>query len=103
MKGDTMETFDIMAIIEKSLDRGHTVVIVDDVVTLYPNETEKPVRVEANPELKPKKQRKSINRKELDMGKVKALREAGWSFDKIADEMGCAPQTIANHLKEVET
>ena len=95
---------DLYDIIEKSLDRGHTVVIVDDVVTLYPKEeTEKPVKVEANPELKPKKQRKAINRKELDMGKVKALRAAGWSFDKIADEMGCAPQTIANHLKEVES
>ena len=93
---------DLYDIIEKSLDRGHTIVIVDEVVTLYPKEeTEKPVKVEPKPELKPK-QRKAVNRKELDMGKVKALRAAGWSFEKIADEMGCAPQTIANHLKEVE-
>lgn len=92
---------DLYDIIEKSLDRGHTVVIVDDVVTIYPKETEKPVKVEPKPELKPK-QRKAINRKELDMGKVKALREAGWSMEKIADEMGCAAQTIANHLREVE-
>ena len=57
---------------------------------------------EPKPELKPK-QRKAVNRKELDMGKVKAMRAAGWSLEKIADEMGCAPQTIANHLKEVES
>lgn len=92
---------DLYDIIEKALDKGHTVVIVDNVVTLYPKEeTEKPVKVEPKPELKPK-QRKTT-RKELDMGKVKALRAAGWSFEKIADEMGCAAQTIANHLKEVE-
>ena len=34
----------------------------------------------------------------LDDGKIKALREAGWSLEKIADEMGCTPQTVANHL-----
>lgn len=37
------------------------------------------------------------------MGKVKALRDAGWSFAKIADEMGVSHQTIANRLmKEQE-
>lgn len=45
----------------------------------------------------PKKPAGKIN---IDMGKVKALRNAGWSFDKIADEMGCSSQTIANRLKE---
>lgn len=43
-------------------------------------------------------------KKNLDIGKIKALRDAGWSLKKIAEEMGVAsPQTIANHLKEVET
>ena len=42
------------------------------------------------------------NKKTLDMGKVKALRQAGWSLDKIADEMGCSAQTIANRLKGAE-
>lgn len=41
-------------------------------------------------------------KKALDMGKVKALRKAGWTFDKIADEMGVSPQTIANRLKGEE-
>lgn len=41
-------------------------------------------------------------RKALDDGKIRALRKAGWTLEKIADEMGCAPQTVANRLnKEV--
>ena len=50
-----------------------------------------------------KAQRKSTTKKELDIGKMKALRKAGWSFQKIADEMGVASaQTIANHLKNAD-
>ena len=39
-------------------------------------------------------------RRPLDMGKVRALREAGWSLKQIGDEMGCSPQTIANALNK---
>lgn len=39
-------------------------------------------------------------RKALDDGKIRALRKAGWTLEKIADEMGCAPQTIKNRLDE---
>ena len=38
-------------------------------------------------------------KKELDVGKMRALRDAGWSLSKIADEMRCSPQTVANKLK----
>lgn len=41
-------------------------------------------------------------RKPLDMGKVRALREAGWSLKQIGDEMGASPQTIANALNREE-
>lgn len=41
-------------------------------------------------------------RKRIDVGKVKALRNAGWSLQKIADEMGCCPQTVANVLNRDE-
>jgi ribosome-binding protein aMBF1 (putative translation factor) len=34
----------------------------------------------------------------FDEGKARALRNAGWSLEKIADEMKCSPQTVANHL-----
>lgn len=41
-------------------------------------------------------------RKPLDMGKVTALRNAGWSMKKIADEMGVSEGTIWNNLKKLE-
>ena len=61
-------------------------------------------RIDAAPEPLPAKKPGPVpkNKRELDMGKVKALRDAGWTLAKIADEMGVAPQTIANRLKEVE-
>lgn len=36
----------------------------------------------------------------IDMGKVHALHKAGWSYEKIADEMGCSVGTISMRLKE---
>ena len=32
--------------------------------------------------------------------KTGARRKAGWTLEKIADEIGCAPQTIKNRLDE---
>lgn len=95
MKGDTMETFDIMAIIAKAMDAGHTVKLEqgDIVVSISP----------AAPEQKKEEPKKKFpKKKELDVPKMKALREAGWTLKKIAEEMGCAIQTVANKLKEVE-
>ena len=56
-------------------------------------EMEKP---QADPKPEPKK------KVQLDLGKVKALRKAGWTLEKIADEMGCSAQTIANKLRGAE-
>ena len=42
-------------------------------------------------------------RKNIDKGKVKALRRAGWSINKIADEMGVSTATISYHLKKMES
>lgn len=59
--------------------------------------------------IKPPKQKEPIkhekphggqNKARLDLGKIVALRMAGWSLEKIGDEMGCSAQTIANHLDE---
>ena len=87
---------DLYDIITRAVADGHAVTLEQGDIVVHI----KPAAALEQKE-EPKKQRKTT-RKELDMGKVKALREAGWSFEKIADEMGCAPQTIANHLKEVE-
>lgn len=49
------------------------------------------------PDTEPKKSTRKID---LDMGKVKALRDAGWTLKEIAEEMHVAPSTISNKLKE---
>ncbi|MBQ1779402.1 MAG: hypothetical protein IIZ93_14710 [Acidaminococcaceae bacterium] len=38
----------------------------------------------------------------VDWGKAKALRKAGWSLAKIADELGVSVPTVSAHLKEVK-
>lgn len=46
-----------------------------------------------------KKEEKKYGKKQpIDMGKVLALRNAGWTLKRIADEMKVSPQTIANRL-----
>lgn len=39
-------------------------------------------------------------KKDLDLGKIAAIRDAGWTLDATADETGCFSQTIANRLPE---
>ncbi len=41
-------------------------------------------------------------RMNVDIGKMKALREAGWSYAKIADEMRISVGSVHNHLKQAE-
>lgn len=58
-------------------------------------------RLAEKPEPK-KSTTKKIGPKKKDLGKVKALREAGWPVTKIADEFVVAEQTIRNWMKEAE-
>lgn len=51
---------------------------------------------------KGKPQPKKGKGRKLDDGKMLALRKAGWSYEKIGDEMRCAPQTVINHIREME-
>lgn len=53
-------------------------------------------------EPEPDEPEKPVARKVIDMGKVKALRKAGWSAKKIADEMGVCTSTIYNYLTKME-
>jgi hypothetical protein len=70
-----------------------------ELAKLFTAQVEKPKQAtKAEPKQAPSKSAK----KTLDMGKVKALRKAGWTLEKIADEMGCSAQTIANKLKGAE-
>ena len=60
-----------------------------------------PKRTPAAEESKPRRGgRKKIP---FDIGKAQALRKAGWTLEKIADELRCAPQTVANNLNRVTT
>ena len=95
---------DIEKIINKAIQSKMSVYITDDSVSISPWGGAEPTQTELEPEPEPEHMKpapKKANAKiNIDMGKVKALRDAGWSFDKIADEMGCSSQTIANRLKE---
>lgn len=53
---------------------------------------------EAAKEEEPKEEKPK--RKRIDQGKVLALAKAGWSAQKIADEMGCSVQAVYNALKK---
>lgn len=39
-------------------------------------------------------------KRKLDTGKMTALRNAGWSYEKIADEMGCSAETVWNFFNK---
>lgn len=39
-------------------------------------------------------------RKVVDWGKAKALRDAGWTYKAIADELGVSDVTVAAHLNK---
>lgn len=58
-----------------------------------------PVLAEPNPEPKKRGGSKPL---QLDMGKIVALSRAGWSVEKIADEMGVSGQTIRNRLNDMK-
>lgn len=55
---------------------------------------EEPPKAVAKPKPKAKK------KKEVDVGKIRALNKAGWSVEKIADEMRIALSTMYKKLKE---
>ena len=61
---------------------------------------------ERTPEPAPSKPKKEApktapkKRKPFDTGKMKALLDGGWPVTKIADEMGCSPATIYDHMKK---
>ena len=37
--------------------------------------------------------------KQIDWGKSRALRNAGWSYDAIGEELGCSGVTVSAHLR----
>lgn len=45
-----------------------------------------------------KKAKPTVRKKPIDWPKAEACRKAGWDYAKIADELGCAYQTVYNHF-----
>ena len=52
-------------------------------------------RTASKPKTKP-----AAKTKKIDWNKARALREAGWSYVKIGDELGVSDVTVAAHLKK---
>ena len=56
----------------------------------------------AKPEPKKTKNHRKSNAKPFDLGKAQACREAGWTLQKIADELGVSVQTVSAKLREAK-
>ena len=66
-----------------------------------PAQTEKPAKKKPGPKPKAKAKKPGPKKKPLDTGKLGALRKAGWSIAKIADEMGVSAPTIRKALEDI--
>lgn len=55
---------------------------------------------EVKPTPPPKSPAGQGRKSKLDTGKMTALRNAGWSYEKIADEMGCSAGTVWNYFNK---
>ena len=72
-------------------------------VETVPDVTEPPVEKTLSDLTKELKQaRPQKGKLDVDIGKMKALREAGWSYAKIADEMRISEGSVYNYLKRAE-
>ena len=58
--------------------------------------------VKAEPAQKPVVKKPAVKSKQIDWGKAQALRNAGWSYDKIGEELKVSGVTISAHLKKME-
>ena len=85
-------TEDLLKFIIDKYSSGYEIKICEE--TLKPGDMLQPHKQEV---------KNTYKRVQLDMGKVKALRNAGWSFEKIAEEFKCSAQTIINHLNREVT
>ena len=82
-----------------SFSDGFIVIEEDPQPEVKPEPEPKP---KAQPKTKPKAEQKKPGPAGIDHGKLIALRKAGWSIEKIADEMGCTTTTVRNHIRQEE-
>ena len=105
-RGEALKQFlngmdDLNVMIE--IDNDMNVIPADVAIRIWEtlNEQIPEAKKEVKKEVQPKQAPKASKGKKLDTPKMSALRKAGWTYDKIADEMGCSPQTVINHIKKV--
>lgn len=64
---------------------------------------EKPTETGAETKEKPEPPKpEAPNKKQIDVGKMKALRNVGWSMKQIAEEMHIAESTVCGYLKKIK-
>jgi len=51
-------------------------------------------------EVRPKQSKSKPKRRPFDVGKLGALRKAGWTVSKIADEMSVSEATVYKYMKQ---
>lgn len=75
--------------------------LAERIVLARPCEAVKAAEEDEPEEKTEEKPKKKVEKKKLDfdLGKAVSLRRGGWPLAKIADEMGCSPQTVANYLE----
>ena len=73
---------------------------VDEIKELLGMMQPKAVVQEEPPKAVVKAKPKPKKKKEVDVGKIRALNKAGWSVEKIADEMRIGKSTVYKKLKE---
>lgn len=56
--------------------------------------------VEHSPEPDPEPAPKKSGGKKVDWNKAAALRKAGWSYEKIGEELGVSGVTVSAHLNK---
>ena len=66
-----------------------------------PVEEKEPEKPKPKKATKTKEKRKDeFKQKKVDVGKLWALRDAGWSVAKIADELRCSEKTVYYHMSK---
>jgi hypothetical protein len=73
--------------------------LAEEVAAVENPPVETPERPAAKPKAKPAAADKTKTRK-IDWNKARALREAGWSYVKIGEELGVSDVTVAAHLRK---
>ena len=84
-------------------EKPHRMVPADLIIKALETEIEPhEKKVDTAPDPGPESVKAKYAPKNLDNGKIGALHKAGWSHEKIAEEMGTTGVTIGNRIKKMK-